>query len=110
MTTECPQCGLHESHVESGMHLCGICGFQWPAAMADDEPVRVPRDCNGNALADGDTVVVTKDLKVRGTSVPLKQGTVIRGIRRVEDDPDHVEGNTDRIRGLVVKTCFVRRA
>jgi protein PhnA len=51
-----------------------------------------------------------KDLKVRGSSIPLKQGTVIRGIRLVEDDAEHIEGNSDKIKGLVLKTCFLRKA
>jgi protein PhnA len=55
-------------------------------------------------------VVVIKDLKVKGSSIPLKQGTVIRNIRLVEDDAEHVEGNSDRIKGLVLKTCFLRKA
>lgn len=74
------------------------------------EGATVVRDCNGNALAEGDSVVVIKDLKVRGSSIPLKQGTLIRGIRLVEGDAGHIEGNSDRIKGLVLKTCFLRKA
>jgi protein PhnA len=68
------------------------------------------RDSNGNALQDGDSVTVVKDLKVKGTSVPLKRGTVIRSIRLVEDDDVHVEGSSDRIKGLVLKACFLKKA
>ena len=68
------------------------------------------RDSNGNPLVAGDTVVVIKDLKVKGSSIPLKQGTVIRNIRLVDDDPTHVEGHSEKIRGLVVKTEFLRKA
>lgn len=68
------------------------------------------KDSNGNALADGDNVTVIKDLKVKGSSIPLKRGTMIRGIRLVEDDDEHVEGNSDRIKGLVLKACFLRKA
>ena len=68
------------------------------------------RDSNGNVLVAGDTVTVIKDLKVKGSSIPLKQGTVIRNIRLVEDDAEHIEGNSDKIKGLVLKTCFLRKA
>ena len=68
------------------------------------------RDCNGNVLAAGDTVTVIKDLKVKGSSIPLKQGTVIRNIRLVEDDPEHIEGHSDKIKDLVLKTIFLRKA
>lgn len=66
------------------------------------------KDSNGNALADGDSVMVIKDLKVKGTSATLKRGTVIKNIR-LGDDPDQIECNADKIKGLVLKTCFLRK-
>ena len=68
------------------------------------------RDVNGQRLSDGDTVLVIKDLKVKGSSIPLKQGTVIRNIRLVDGDAEHIEGSSDKIKGLVLKTCFLRKA
>lgn len=68
------------------------------------------KDGNGNVLAGGDDVTVVKDLKVKGSSIPLKRGTMIRGIRLAEDDDEHVEGHSDRSRGLVLKACFLRKA
>ena len=79
-------------------------------AAASEASARVVRDSNGNVLADGDTVVVIKDLKVKGSSIPLKQGTVIKNIRLVEDDAEHIEGHSDKIKGLVLKVCFLRKA
>ena len=107
----CPQCTLENTYADGGQYICADCGFEWPinAAETGDRDVEV-RDSNGNVLANGDTVVVIKDLKVKGSSIPLKQGTVIRNIRLVEDDVEHVEGNVEKIKGLVVKTCFVRKA
>ncbi len=67
------------------------------------------KDCNGNILADGDSVHVTKDLKVRGTSVTLKRGTAIRNIR-LTDNPEEIECNADKAKGLVLKTCFLKKA
>jgi protein PhnA len=69
----------------------------------------VVKDSNGNSLADGDSVVVTKDLKVKGTSVTLKRGTVIRNIRLTHDEAE-IECNADKVKGLVLKTCFVKKA
>lgn len=68
------------------------------------------KDSNGTALNAGDTVIVIKDLKVKGASIPLKRGTVIKNIRLVEDDEEHVEGNSDKIKGLVLKACFLKKA
>lgn len=107
----CPQCTLENTYADGGNFVCADCGFEWPmTAEAAQESGTVVRDSNGNALANGDTVVVIKDLKVKGSSIPLKQGTVIRNIRLVEDDAEHIEGNSDKIKGLVLKTIFLRKA
>lgn len=66
------------------------------------------RDSNGAALAEGDSVQVIKDLKVKGSSVTLKRGTVIKNIR-FGDDEDVIEGNADKVKGLVLKTCFLKK-
>jgi protein PhnA len=67
------------------------------------------RDSNGNLLADGDTVLVIKDLKVKGTSVTLKRGTVIKNIR-VTDRAGEIECNAEKVKGLVLKTEFLKKA
>ena len=112
MTPACPQCTLENTYVDGDHHVCADCGHEWPLAAEAEagDAAMVVRDSNGNALAAGDTVVVIKDLKVKGSSIPLKQGTVIRNIRLVEDDPEHIEGNAEKIKGLVLKTCFLRKA
>lgn len=107
----CPQCTLENTYADGDRYVCADCGYEWPISVAGaGEAGLVVRDSNGNVLADGDTVVVIKDLKVKGSSIPLKQGTVIKNIRLVEDDAEHIEGNSDKIKGLVLKTCFLRKA
>ncbi|MCW4453703.1 zinc ribbon domain-containing protein YjdM [Flavobacterium sp. MXW15] len=106
----CPQCTLENTYVDGALWICADCGYEWAAGDADGAEALVVRDSNGNVLAAGDTVTVIKDLKVKGSSIPLKQGTVIRNIRLVEDDAEHIEGNSDKIKGLVLKTCFLRKA
>jgi protein PhnA len=66
------------------------------------------RDSNGTILIDGDSVQVIKDLKVKGSSTTLKRGTIVKNIR-LTDDPEHVECRTDKVKGLVLKTCFVKK-
>ncbi len=66
-------------------------------------------DSNGNTLQNGDSVLVIKDLKVKGSSVTLKKGTKVKNIR-LTDSPDEIEGNVDSVRGLVLKTEFVKKA
>ena len=76
------------------------------AAAATDSVV--VRDSAGNVLADGDSVVLIKDLKVKGAGQTLKQGTVIRSIR-LTDDPEEIDCRHETIRGLVLRTEFVRK-
>ena len=66
------------------------------------------RDAAGNLLADGDSVVLVKDLKVKGAGQTLKQGTVIRTIR-LTDNPDEIDCRHDTIKGLVLRAEFVRK-
>lgn len=74
-----------------------------------DEDILVVKDSNGAQLADGDSVTVIKDLKVKGTSVTLKRGTLCRNIR-LTDDEDLIECNVDKVKGLVLRTEFVKKA
>lgn len=67
------------------------------------------RDSNGTLLQDGDTVTLIKDLKVKGTSETLKRGTVIKGIR-LTDNPDEVDCRHAKIKGLVLRTEFLKKA
>lgn len=72
----------------------------------DDSPI-VVKDVNGNILADGDTVVLIKDLKVKGTSVTLKKGTTVKKIKLTEDDQEidcRVNGTS-----IVLRTEFVKK-
>ncbi len=77
-------------------------------AKASGAEAIVVRDSAGNALADGDSVVLIKDLKVKGAGQTLKQGTVIKTIR-LTDDPDEIDCRTEGIKGLVLRTEFVRK-
>lgn len=66
------------------------------------------KDCNGNILNEGDSVHLIKDLKVKGSSVTLKRGTVIKNIRLTSDE-EEIEGRTKEVKGLVLKSCFVKK-
>ena len=83
---------------------------EWlPPGAAAAAPARPEvRDSAGNVLADGDSVRLIKDLKVRGANQTLKQGTVIRSIR-LTDDPEEIDCRHDTIKGLVLRTEFVRK-
>ncbi len=76
--------------------------------MSDSERTDV-KDSNGNVLATGDAVILIKDLKVKGSSVTLKRGTKITNIR-LTDDPAEIDCRTPTVKGLVLRTEFVKKA
>lgn len=67
------------------------------------------KDSNGTLLKDGDNVTLIKDLKVKGTSATLKRGTLIKNIR-LTDNEGEIECNAEKVKGLVLKTCFLKKA
>ena len=67
------------------------------------------RDSNGTILNEGDSVTLIKDLKVKGTSVTLKRGTLIKNIR-LTGDPAEIECNAEKVKGLVLRTEFLKKA
>ncbi len=77
--------------------------------MTDDTEELIVKDSNGIRLQEGDSVTVIKDLKVKGTSVTLKRGTTIRNIHLTDND-EEIECNAEKVRGLVLKTCFLKKA
>ena len=112
-TLACPQCSLENIYPDGRNHVCADCGFEWPQAESvapDDDAEAAVKDANGNVLANGDAVVLIKDLKVKGSGgVTLKRGTLVKNIR-LTGDPDEIEANVEKVRGLVLRTEFVKKA
>jgi len=91
--------------------VCPECAHEWSTSDAAPaaEDVRVWRDANGAELADGDTVTVIKDLKIKGTSQVVKVGTKVKNIRLTEGDHD-IDCRIDGVGQMGLKTQFVRKA
>jgi protein PhnA len=76
---------------------------------SNDDDILV-KDSNGTRLSDGDSVTLIKDLKVKGSGgVTLKRGTLIKNIRLTSDEAE-IECNADKVKGLVLRTEFVKKA
>ena len=109
----CPVCSMEDVLVHAARLECSTCGHEWPRTDADAEAepaevARVVKDAVGNVLADGDRVTLIKDLKLRGSSEVLKQGTKVRSIRLVDGDHEidcRIDGSA-----MALKACFVRKA
>ena len=109
----CPQCTLENTYPDGDNYVCPDCGFEWPQAVvseAGEDGGGPVKDANGNPLADGDTVILIKDLKVKGSSIVLKKGTKIKGIRLPEGAGDHeVDCKTDQ-GAFMLKAEFMKKA
>jgi protein PhnA len=106
----CPQCGSAFTYEDGAMFVCPECAHEWPQVAAEStEEQRVVRDANGNTLADGDTVTVIKDLKVKGSSLVVKVGTKVKNIRIVDGDHD-IDCKIDGIGAMQLKSEFVKKA
>lgn len=108
-TPACPACTLEDVLSHPAHWECATCGHEWQKELeaAADGP-RVVKDAHGNVLADGDTVVLIKDLKLRGSSGVLKGGTKAKNIRLVEGDHEidcKIDGSP-----MALKACFVKKA
>lgn len=97
------------TYFDGTTYVCPDCGQEFSASEAQSEleEVEVAKDCNGTILADGDAVTVIKDLKVRGSSMVIKQGTKVKSIR-LTDNPEEVDCKIEGS-GIVLKTCFLRK-
>ena len=106
----CPQCNSPYAYEDGAMLVCPECGHEWQAgeeAAAADTGL-VVKDSNGTLLADGDSVTVIKDLKVKGSSLVVKVGTKVKNIRLVEGDHD-IDCKIDGIGAMKLKSEFVKK-
>jgi protein PhnA len=91
--------------------VCPECAHEWETAPADDAQGLVIKDAVGNILADGDTVIVTKNLKVKGNPTPIKVGTKVRNIRLVDGVDGHdIDCKVDGFGSMQLKSSVVKKA
>ncbi|KNX36463.1 zinc ribbon domain-containing protein YjdM [Luteipulveratus halotolerans] len=83
----CPECKSEYAYEQGALLVCSMCGHEWaPGETDESDAIRVVKDAVGNELADGDTVSIVKDLKVKGAGGGVvKVGTKVRDIRLITD-------------------------
>ncbi|WP_193014936.1 zinc ribbon domain-containing protein YjdM [Proteus sp. FME41] len=105
----CPKCSSEYTYEDGAMFVCPECAHEWndaePVAESDE---LIVKDANGNLLADGDSVTMIKDLKVKGSSTMLKIGTKVKGIRLVEGD-HNIDCKIDGFGPMKLKSEFVKK-
>ena len=104
----CPACGSEYTYELNDVHVCSMCAHEWAGGPAE---APVIKDSVGNVLADGDSVTVIKDLKVKGASGPIKRGTKVRNIRLVDGVGDHdIDCKVDGFGPMQLKSSVVKKA
>ncbi len=104
---KCNKCECEYVYQVGNLWNCPECGNEW----TDEENAgaqKVFKDSNGNILVDGDSVTVIKDLKVKGSSSVIKQGTKVKKIRLVDGDHD-IDCKIDGIGPVQIKTMYVKK-
>lgn len=107
----CPQCTLENTYPDGEQYVCPDCTYEWPMlepANSDEDDGAIIKDSNNNPLADGDAVILIKDLKVKGSSTILKKGTKAKSIRLVSGDHE-VDCKIDGV-SFMLKACFLKKA
>ncbi|MGL5021160.1 MAG: zinc ribbon domain-containing protein YjdM [Mycoplasmatales bacterium] len=104
---KCPTCGENLTYIDGDIYVCPMCSHEWSAKEEVIEE-KVWKDANGNILANGDTVTVIKDLKVKGSSYVLKVGTKVKNIRLVDGDHD-ITCKIDGFGAMDLKSEFLKK-
>ncbi len=108
---QCPECSSQYTYEDGHMLVCPECAHEWAQESSSDNDAddSTVRDVNGNVLANGDSVTVIKDLKVKGSSSVVKIGTKVRNIRLVSGD-HNIGCKIDGIGAMELKSEYVKKA
>ncbi|MEO5318780.1 zinc ribbon domain-containing protein YjdM [Arthrobacter sp. CC3] len=108
----CPECSSEYTYEMGALLVCPECAHEWSAEATDAAGATesVIKDAVGNVLADGDTVTVIKDLKIKGSSTVIKVGTKVRGIRLMDGVGDHdIDCKVDGVGPMQLKSSVVKK-
>jgi protein PhnA len=103
----CPKCSSEYTYEDVNLLICPECAHEW-SLNDSSEQIAVTTDANGNALQDGDTVTVIKDLKIKGSSQVVKVGTKVKNIRLTDGDHD-ISCKIPGIGAMGLKSQFVKK-
>lgn len=106
----CPECSSEHTYEADGMTICALCAHEWNGdEVVQTEAGFVVKDSNGTVLANGDTVMVIKDLRIKGTPNSVKVGTKVKNIRLVEEGDHNIDCKIDGIGAMSLKAEFVKK-
>lgn len=105
----CPKCNCEYTYEDGNMYVCPECANEWSINQTDTTEDNTIKDSNGNILTDGDSVTVIKDLKVKGSSNPIKQGTKVKNIKLVYEGDHNIDCKIDGFGAMQLKSEFVKK-
>lgn len=106
---KCPKCNSEYTYPNGELLVCSQCFYEWnPEDAGEDEPGKVI-DANGNELQNGDSVIVIKDLPVKGAPKPIKAGTKVKNIRLTDGD-HNIDCKIEGFGAMSLKSEFVKKA
>ena len=85
----CPSCGSEYTYEDGNLLVCPRCHHEWTREEEEENIEEDVKDAVGNVLSDGDTVTIIKDLKIKGSSNVIKQGTKVKNIRLIDPEDGH---------------------
>ncbi|UTW60815.1 alkylphosphonate utilization protein [bacterium SCSIO 12741] len=104
----CPNCNSPYAYPMNDLLACPECGHEWNPNEVELDDQLVVKDANGNNLTDGDTIIVLKNLTVKGANGPIKAGTKVKNIRLIEGD-HNIACKIDGFGAMELKSEFVRK-
>lgn len=104
----CPECNSEYTYEDGSLLVCPECAHEWTAGSGNSEDEQLIKDAGGNILNHGDSVMIIKDLKVKGSSTVLKIGTKVKKIRLVEGD-HNIDCQIDGFGAMKLKSEFVKK-
>jgi protein PhnA len=108
----CPKCKSPYAYSNGSLMVCPECNYEWSPeeeASEMESATTIIKDANGNPLQDGDSVVIIKDLPVKGAPKAIKAGTKVKNIRLTEGD-HNIDCKIDGFGAMALKSEFVRKA
>ncbi|MDQ0709005.1 protein PhnA [Arthrobacter woluwensis] len=106
----CPECSSEYTYEMGALLVCPECAHEWEPASTEEPAEKVIKDAVGKVLADGDTVTIVKDLKVKGSPTSIKVGTKVRNIRLIEGVGEHdIDCKVDGFGPMQLKSSVVKK-
>ncbi len=111
----CPKCNSEYTYEDMHLLVCPECFHEWTPTVEEEVVEKEEesiKDANGNPLVDGDDVIVIRDLKVKGSSNPIKQGTKVKDIKLVDGSSDghNIDCRVDGFGPMKLKSEVVKKA